>query len=143
MPQLQIFDPAYFNTVNCPVGLMTTPAGTYCQMMGPYEMPLNGYNTVTMYPGVNNNCPSQARFACGGHFGVGSSFHFKRRRVSERVARVLCLWCIVTPSGLRMTAAHPRTPSVSAELRTVSRSADHQLLRLPCEAQCEPCVRPL
>ena len=89
MPQLQIFDPAYFNTVNCPVGLMTTPAGTYCQMMGPYEMPLNDYNTVAMYPGVNNNCPSQARLVCGGHFGVGSSFPFKRRRVNERCSRAV------------------------------------------------------
>ena len=25
--------------------------GTYCQIMGPYEMPLNDYNTVAMYPG--------------------------------------------------------------------------------------------
>jgi hypothetical protein len=57
--QMQIFDPAHFTSDNCPTGLMTTPAGTYCQMMGPYEMPLNDYNTIAMYPGINNNCPSQ------------------------------------------------------------------------------------
>jgi hypothetical protein len=50
--QLAIFDPAYFNESNCPIGLTTTPAGTYCQLMGPYHMPLNEYNTITPYSGV-------------------------------------------------------------------------------------------
>ncbi len=57
--QMAIYDPTFFTAANCPIGLRTTPQGNYCQLMGPYEMPLNDFNTVEMYPGINNHCPSQ------------------------------------------------------------------------------------
>ncbi len=46
--QMNIYDPKYFTTTNCPLGLQTTPQGTYCQMMGDFVMPLNDYNTIAM-----------------------------------------------------------------------------------------------
>lgn len=57
--QMGIYDGAYWTKDNCPKGLRTTPAGTYCQLMGEYELPLPGYNTIPIYAGMNNACPAQ------------------------------------------------------------------------------------
>lgn len=57
--QMALFDPNFFTAANCPIGLTTTPAGTYCQLMGPFHLPLNGYNTLAPYAGMNNHCSSQ------------------------------------------------------------------------------------
>ncbi len=57
--QLNIYDPAYFTSANCPIGLMQSLSGSFCQLMGPYRMPLNDYNTIQPYSGMNNKCPSQ------------------------------------------------------------------------------------
>jgi hypothetical protein len=57
--QLNMYDPSRFNDSNCPGGVHTTPAGTYCQLMGEYILELNAYNTVPVYAGVNNACPAQ------------------------------------------------------------------------------------
>jgi hypothetical protein len=58
--QMAIFDGSHFDKTNCPIGLMTTANGdTYCQLMGPYFLPLNDYNTIVPYQGMNNHCPSQ------------------------------------------------------------------------------------
>jgi hypothetical protein len=49
-----------FNKTNCPVGLLQSPGGgSYCQLMGPYRLPLNGYNTVAPYAGMNDHCTAQ------------------------------------------------------------------------------------
>lgn len=58
---MNLFDGAFFSEANCPGGVIspTTGSGSFCQVMGPFEMPLNEYNTVPIYAGVNNACPSQ------------------------------------------------------------------------------------
>jgi hypothetical protein len=50
--QMAIFDPAHFTDANCPGGVFTSAKGTYCQLMGPYVMDLNDYNSVPIYAGV-------------------------------------------------------------------------------------------
>lgn len=57
--QMQIFSPNYFNSQNCPGGLHTTEQGTFCQLMGEFWMPLDGYNSVPPYHNMNNRCPSR------------------------------------------------------------------------------------
>lgn len=57
--QMALFDPGFFNTTNCPIGLTNTPQGTYCQILGEFRMPLNGYNSIPLYTNMNNNCPAQ------------------------------------------------------------------------------------
>jgi hypothetical protein len=54
-----IFEPNFFNSTNCPIGLRTTPNGSYCQLLGPYILTLPDYNTVPVYPNMNNKCPAQ------------------------------------------------------------------------------------
>lgn len=56
---MNIYSPTHFTAENCPMGLHTTPAGTYCQLMGEYELYLDGYNTIPVYAGMNNKCPAQ------------------------------------------------------------------------------------
>lgn len=36
------------------------PNGQFCQLLGKYRMQFPGYNTVTAYPYMNDNCPSLA-----------------------------------------------------------------------------------
>lgn len=61
--QMQIYDAtsARFTAATCPGGLVPSPQGNYCQIMGVYQMPLQGYNSVPLYAGMNNACPSQWR----------------------------------------------------------------------------------
>lgn len=69
--RMAIFDPAYWTLANCPVGLWTPTDGhgTVCQLMGSDRMPLNAYNTVPLYPRLNQHCgsawPAYARCADG------------------------------------------------------------------------------
>jgi hypothetical protein len=57
--QANMYDPGRFTPANCPGGLQTTPGGAYCQIMGQYVQQLNDYNSVPVYAGMNNFCPSQ------------------------------------------------------------------------------------
>lgn len=59
--QSSVFDATStrFTETTCPGGLVSTPAGSYCQIMGTYRMSLTGYNSVPVYAGMNNACPSQ------------------------------------------------------------------------------------
>ena len=53
---------ARINAATCAGGLREGDAGgvgSYCQLMGTYALPLNGYNTVPLYAGMNNVCVSQ------------------------------------------------------------------------------------
>ena len=61
--QMMIYDTtsARFTADTCPGGLINSPQGAYCQIMGVYEMPLVGYNSIPLYAGMNNACPSQWR----------------------------------------------------------------------------------
>jgi len=58
---MALYSPNRFTAAQCPGGL-TTPRngnGTYCQITGEYVLTLGGYNTVPLYGGMNNACPSQ------------------------------------------------------------------------------------
>jgi len=59
--QMAIYDGTRFNSANCPNGLMSDPTGNgnYCQLMGKYKLPLNGYNTIPPYNNMNERCPAQ------------------------------------------------------------------------------------
>lgn len=57
--QFAIYDPAHFDASNCPVGLHTTPNGNYCQLMGQWNLPLKGFNSIVPYANINNHCESQ------------------------------------------------------------------------------------
>jgi hypothetical protein len=62
--QLGIYDQgvgaaAHFNATNCQGGLITDSGGSYCQMLGPYELPLNEYNSVPIYAHMNERCAAQ------------------------------------------------------------------------------------
>ena len=59
--QMALYEPNYFDNTSCPGGLVNSPDGNgwWCQIMGQYKMVLNGYNTVPLYAGMNNFCPSQ------------------------------------------------------------------------------------
>jgi len=59
--QMAIFDGAFFTPQNCPIGLASDPTGvgTYCQLMGAWKMPMNNYNSIPIYKGMNSKCPSQ------------------------------------------------------------------------------------
>lgn len=54
--QAAVYDPQRFTDANCPGGVM---AGGYCQLMGAFTQLLNGYNSIPLYAGMNNHCPSQ------------------------------------------------------------------------------------
>ena len=56
---MALFEPNFFNSTNCPLGLHESPHGTYCQLMGTYRMPLNDYNSIEVYPHINEKCASQ------------------------------------------------------------------------------------
>jgi hypothetical protein len=61
---MAIYDKTRFTSHNCPVGITwaddsPVSAGPFCQLMGPFVMPLNGYNTVEVYANVNQDCGSQ------------------------------------------------------------------------------------
>lgn len=58
---MSLFDGAYFTEATCAGGVMAPASGvgSFCQVMGPFEMPLNEYNTIPIYAGVNNKCPAQ------------------------------------------------------------------------------------
>jgi hypothetical protein len=64
--QTALFDGAFFTNANCPGGVISpsTGRGSFCQIMGPFEMPLNEYNTVPLYGGMNSRCPSQVQSEC-------------------------------------------------------------------------------
>jgi hypothetical protein len=59
--QMALYDGTYFTKDNCPIGLSSDPTGNgnYCQLLGDYKMPLNGYNTIQLYANMNNHCPAQ------------------------------------------------------------------------------------
>lgn len=79
--QWQIYDGKHFTADNCPNGLRTAENGhTFCQLMGEYELPLNGYNSIVspsvftiphsafiltrffrqpIYENINNACSAQ------------------------------------------------------------------------------------
>jgi len=62
--QLRIYDEgagstARFNASNCPGGLIVDAGGAYCQLLGPFELPLNSYNSVPVYAHMNEKCAAQ------------------------------------------------------------------------------------
>ena len=59
--RMAAFDGAYFTDANCPGGafMPTAGNGTVCQLLGPVRMPLDGYNTIPLYAGMNAACGSQ------------------------------------------------------------------------------------
>ena len=67
--QMGIFDPVGFTTEQCGAGWTDTPAGAYCQLMGLYHMPLDGYNTipVRLSPCAHRCCavPRSLTHVCG------------------------------------------------------------------------------
>ena len=72
--QMALYSPTQsrFNASSCPgPGLTSSPTGSgaYCQVLGTWRMHLPGYNTIPLYAGMNNACPSQWRPA-----SVGKSY---------------------------------------------------------------------
>ena len=64
--QLQIFNDGRsehprFDNVSCAGGLILDEAGNgaYCQLLGPYRLPLNEYNTVKLTAHMNEHCAAQ------------------------------------------------------------------------------------
>jgi hypothetical protein len=59
--RMAIYDPVYWTEAKCPGGLWTPTdgKGVVCQLLGPVRMPLNGYNTIPLYPHMNAACGSQ------------------------------------------------------------------------------------
>ena len=64
--QLQIFNDGRsehprFDNVSCAGGLIQDEAGNgaYCQLLGPYRLPLNEYNTVKLTAHMNEHCAAQ------------------------------------------------------------------------------------
>ena len=60
--QLAIYDNGTrFNTDNCPSGLIMDASGrgSYCQLLGPYVLPLNEYNSVPVTAHMNERCAAQ------------------------------------------------------------------------------------
>jgi hypothetical protein len=64
--QLNIYDsgaePATrFTAANCPGGILHDEGGggSYCQLQGPYWLPLNGYNSVPVTAHMNERCAAQ------------------------------------------------------------------------------------
>lgn len=58
--QFNIYEKNFFDASNCPAGLHTMPDGSnYCQLMGEFQLPLNLFNQIPLYPGINNHCGSQ------------------------------------------------------------------------------------
>ena len=55
-------EPPRFNATNCPGGGLVEDAGgngAYCQLLGPWRLPLNGYNTVPITAHMNEACAAQ------------------------------------------------------------------------------------
>ena len=52
---------ARFNERNCPGGILTDAGGrgVYCQLLGPYVLPLNDYNSVPVTEHMNERCAAQ------------------------------------------------------------------------------------
>ena len=59
--QMAIFDGSHFTPTNCPGGYFETPHGSYCQIMGQWELQVgeDGFNTIHPYKDMNNHCPAQ------------------------------------------------------------------------------------
>ncbi len=59
--QMAMFNGSHFTADNCPGGYFTSPSGSWCQIMGEWELPLgdNAYNTIHPYENMNNHCPAQ------------------------------------------------------------------------------------
>lgn len=60
--QMALYDGAFWNNSNCPGGVTEgdqNGVGTYCQLMGEYQLLLNGFNSVPLYAGMNNACSGQ------------------------------------------------------------------------------------
>ena len=59
--RMAAYDGAYFTDALCPGGVWTPTNGngTVCQLMGSVRMPLDAYNTVPLYSGMNAACGSQ------------------------------------------------------------------------------------
>eukprot|EP00937_MAST-01D_sp_MAST-1D-sp2_P000953 g953.t1 len=60
--QLAIYDDgSRFTAANCAGGLIADAAGrgSYCQLLGPYVLPLNGYNSVPVTAHMNERCAAQ------------------------------------------------------------------------------------
>lgn len=61
--QMGIYDTTgtRFTAAQCPGGVTTVAgsSGSYCQLMGTWRMYLSGYNSIPIYPGMNNACSAQ------------------------------------------------------------------------------------
>ena len=59
--RMAVYDGGRFDESNCPGGVVAPTAGngTVCQLLGPVVMPLDAYNTVPLYAGMNAACGSQ------------------------------------------------------------------------------------
>eukprot|EP00935_MAST-01C_sp_MAST-1C-sp1_P000259 g259.t1 len=62
--QLHIFNdglksPHRFTAANCPIGIIPSQTGNICQLVGPYSLPLNGYNLVAPYAHMDDSCAAQ------------------------------------------------------------------------------------
>jgi hypothetical protein len=61
--QMGMFDPVgRFDSTSCPGGLTQgdqNGVGTYCQMMGEWQLLLNAYNSFPLYAGQNSQCACQ------------------------------------------------------------------------------------
>ena len=62
--QLAIYDTSAsprFTLQNCPDGLILDASGrgSYCQLLGPYVLPLNDYNSVPVAAHMNEHCAAQ------------------------------------------------------------------------------------
>jgi len=53
--QFGIFDGFFKRPIQCVEADMSLP---YCQLMGKYTLTLPGYNSINMYPEINNACPA-------------------------------------------------------------------------------------
>jgi len=57
--QMAVFDPTFFDKSNCPTGRRESANGNYCQLMGQWQLDLNEFNAIALYPQMNNHCGSQ------------------------------------------------------------------------------------
>ena len=60
--QLAIYDNnTRFTSQNCPGGIIVDAdgRGSYCQLQGPYWLPLNGYNSIPVTEHMNEHCAAQ------------------------------------------------------------------------------------
>ena len=76
--QLAIYDTSAsprFTLQNCPDGLILDASGrgSYCQLLGPYVLPLNDYNSVPVAAHMNEHCAAQWPAQGQGVVGGGGS----------------------------------------------------------------------